>query len=80
MKIDGATVVITVAAILAALAISGAIWDISLDMEQAARIKRLETAMRSLCGPQSPNHHIEACAELSLPLEHTPNPFASFND
>lgn len=76
MKID----IPTVALLLSIVAFVGFTYSSATNLKQAARIARLETAVRSLCGPNSPNHTANACAEMGLPLKIPPSPFAGLVD
>ena len=74
MKLDAATV----ALLLALLACLWSSYSYVVNLEQAARIQRLETALRAVCGANSPTHHTDQCAEISLPLRIPPSPLAGF--
>lgn len=73
MKLDAATI----AFLLAVISLTAAFWATTINLEQAAQIRRMEVAMRALCKANSPNHHIDACAEISLPLQYPPSPFSA---
>jgi len=76
MKID----IPTVALLLSLVAFLGFIYVSATNLKQAARIARLETSVRSLCGPNSPNHTANACAEMGLPLKIPLSPFSGLVD
>jgi len=73
MKIDAATAAI----LLAVISLTAAFWATTINLEQASQIRRLEVSFRALCKANSPNHHIDACAEISLPLVYPPSPFSA---
>jgi len=68
MKLDTATI----AFLLSFAAFLAFAWIAALSLEQGAQIQRLETSMRALCGARSPDHHSQACAEMSVPLAYKP--------
>lgn len=76
MKLDTATLAIVVA--LAAFLSS--MYSSTTNLKQAARISRLEQSMRAQCGAGSPNHHVDSCAELSLPLKIPQSPLGPLVD
>jgi len=76
MKID----IPTVALLLSLVAFLGSIYSSATNLKQSARIARLETSVRSLCGSDSPNHTANACAQMGLPLKIPLSPFAGLVD
>lgn len=72
MRIDAATL----ALVLSMLAFTGVVWNISLDTEQGARLKRVEDYMRAQCDPNTPKHHLDACDVMAMPPAYPPSIFS----
>lgn len=69
------TTAVTTATLVSGIALAMAIYTSAANLEQAAQIHRTEKTIKALCGPKSPQHHLAACAEISLPLVIPPSPF-----
>ena len=59
----------TLSFVLATICVVFTSFGVNMLLEQEARINRLEAAIKSTCGANSPTHHLKACAEMSLPLK-----------